>query len=80
MEEAIAQYMITLIDSHQSLDLAEAEFKRIIADDHELRTQYREWCQEYGSTERNGFYDFGEEYITNRESVWDSLSDFDDEE
>jgi hypothetical protein len=80
MKLDITDYITSLIDSHMSLDLAEAEFKRIIADDHELRQLYREWCQENGSSERNGFNDYAEEYLSGREAVWETLSDYDDQE
>ena len=52
----------------------------MIADDDELRRQYREWCRENGSTERYGFTDFCKEYLESQESVWDSLNNYDEEE
>lgn len=73
-------YFANLIEQHRSIDLAEDEFKRQISEDVELRSQYREWCEEYGHSLRNGFADFAEEYLENRESVWDSLTDYDDHE
>lgn len=73
-------YFVNLIEQHRSIDLAEDEFKRQISEDPELRSQYREWCDEYGHSQRNGFSDFAEEYLENRESVWDSLTDYDDHE
>ena len=38
-----------------SIDIAEAEFKKSIHEDPELRAAYRRWCDESGSTERNGY-------------------------
>ena len=55
------------------------EFHKMIADDPALRDQYRQWCHEIGNTERNGFRDYCNEYIENQESVWDSLTDYDNE-
>ena len=59
--------------------MAEAEFKRAIADDAELHALYREWCHENGSSERNGFLDYCDEYMESQDSKWDSLSEYDDE-
>lgn len=64
---------IQLLQSHGSVDMAEAELKRMLLDDDELHAEYHEWCQENGHTERHGFLDFAEEYIANQNSVWDSL-------
>lgn len=61
-----------------SIDMAEAEFKKMIGEDEHLHQLYREWCHEVGNTERMGFRDFCEEYLDNQESVWDSLdNDYD---
>lgn len=64
-----------LLRSYGSVDMAEAEFKRLLADDNELHDAYRQWCDENGHTERHGFLDYAEEYIANQNSVWDSLND-----
>lgn len=61
-----------------SVDIAEAEFKRMIAESPELRAEYRQWCHETGHTERRGFLDYADEYIDSQDSVWDSLKDYDD--
>ena len=64
---------------HQSgaIDIAEAEFKRMLADDNDLRNEYKDWCEEMGYSERKGFSEYAEEYISNREEKWDSLTDYD---
>lgn len=62
-----------LLQNCRSVDMAEAEFKRMLLDDDELHAEYHEWCVENGHTERHGFLDFAEEYIENQNSVWDSL-------
>lgn len=61
-----------------SLDIAEAEFRRMMLDDAEIRTAYRQWCDDNDTTDRRGFADYAEEYLRDRESVWDSLRDYDD--
>lgn len=73
-EEIIPNY----INTHDSLDIAEYEFKKALSDDHNLKTAYRNWCDEVGYTERSGFRDFASEYLENRDSVWDSLTDYDE--
>jgi len=74
--EELFQY---IINQHRSIDVADMEFHKMIADDPALRDQYRQWCHEVGNTERNGFRDYCNEYIDNQESVWDSLTDYDNE-
>ena len=80
MEDAfdITEYFNSLISQTGSIDIAEAEFKRAIAEDNELHTIYREWCHENGSSERNGFLDFCDEYMESQDSKWDSLNDYDE--
>lgn len=41
-----------------SADIAEAEFKKLIHEDPELKAAYREWCDEVGSSEKKGFLDY----------------------
>ena len=77
-EDQFTQFIINLIEEHHGSDLAEAEFKRILADDTERRDQCREWCDERGYAMRNGFRDFADEYSAERDSIWDSLEDYDD--
>lgn len=69
-----------LIINHKSVDIADSEFKKMIAEDNELRQLYKDWCHEVGSTERLGFRDFCHEYIENQESIWESLTDYDEEQ
>jgi hypothetical protein len=66
------------IEQTGSIDIAEAEFKKMIGEDDELHKSYRQWCQEVGSSERQGFFDYCDEYLETRNAVWDSLdNDFD---
>ena len=78
-EDDITQFFISLIDAHGSLDVAEAEFKRIIADDSELQAEYRAWCDDHSISERHGFSDFCEEYLERKESVWDVFDEYSDD-
>ena len=71
----ITDIFIDVLQQAGSVDMAEAEFKKMIGVDEEA---YREWCHEVGNNERNGFVDFCEEYLSDREEVWDNLSDFDE--
>lgn len=77
--EDITDYFISLLQEHRSVDIAEAEFKRAIAEDDELRAEYRQWCHEVGNSEKNGFVDFCKEYLEDQDQVWQSLSEYDDE-
>lgn len=58
-----------------SVDIARAEFTRLINEDDQLRAAYREWCAETGNTERNGFRDYCEEYLDGQSEKFDSLND-----
>lgn len=63
----------------RSVDIADAEFKKMIHEDHELREAYRDWCHEVGSSEKKGFLDYCEEYLDSQDSIWDTLNDYDNE-
>ena len=78
MDKDISEYFVSLIESSGAIDVAEAEFKRIVADDNDLRELYRQWCADTGTSERHGFSDFATEYMENREEVWNSLNDYDE--
>lgn len=76
--ENLIDYFIHIIKQSDSLDIAESEFKRSLIDDDDLRRQYREYCREIGTSEKNGFLDFCEEYMQDQDNVWNSLNDFDE--
>ena len=76
--EDITQLFIDILHQAESVDVAESDFKKMIDEDDELHRRYREWCHEVGSSERRGFLDFCDEYLSDRESVWDNLNDFDE--
>lgn len=78
--EEMTDLFVHIINQTDSLDMAESEFRRMLVDEPELRRQYREYCREVGSSERNGFKDFCEEYMQEQDNVWNSLSDFDNQE
>ncbi|MGM9851289.1 MAG: hypothetical protein ACI306_04015 [Muribaculaceae bacterium] len=76
--EDLTDYFISVIKQSGSIDIAESEFKRAISDDDDLRAKYREWCHQVGSSEKRGFLDFCDEYLASQDSVWDTLSDYDE--
>lgn len=76
--EDLTDYFISVIKQSGSIDIAESEFKRAISDDDVLRAKYREWCHQVGSSEKRGFLDFCDEYLASQDSVWDTLSDYDE--
>ncbi len=67
-----------IIHQNKSIDVAEYEFKKMIADDAELRENYKEWCHAVGSTEKQGFLDYCDEFKNSQDDIWDSLSDYDE--
>lgn len=58
--------------------MAEFEFKKAIHQDDEMRNAYRQWCNEVGSTEKNGFFDYCDEYLAEENDIWQNLNDFDE--
>lgn len=74
----LTELFINILHQADSVDVAESEFKKLIGEDDELHKQYRDWCHEVGNSERRGFLDFCEEYLSDRDQAWDSLNDFDE--
>ena len=74
----INELIKNLISQTGALDIAHSEFRRMIADDPDLRAEYKEWCEDMGYTERTGFLEYAEEHIRSQEEKWDSLTDYDD--
>lgn len=74
----ITELFNLIIHECDSIDVAESEFKRRLNEDEELKKSYMEWCHENGSSFRNGFLDYCEEYLEQRNSIWDSLTDYDE--
>lgn len=73
--DSITDLFDDLLQHCGSTDIAEAEFKKLIHEDHELKARYREWCDEVGSSEKRGFFDYCEEYFESQDSIWDNLKD-----
>lgn len=61
-----------------SIDIAESEFKRQINEDAEMKPLFKEWCEEMGYTERTAFADYCHEYLENHDSVFDTLTEYDE--
>lgn len=73
----ISNLIVSLLETHRSVDIANREFRRMIDDDDTLRNDYAQWCDDHGYTQRYGFQDFAETYIEGANSIWDSLTDYD---
>lgn len=69
----ITEVFDNLLATCGSVDIAEAEFKRLIYEDSELKEAYAVWCDENGSSEKRGFLDYADEYMDSRDSIWDNL-------
>lgn len=67
-----------ILNQSGSMDMAESDFRQRMVDDPELRKKYKEYCHEIGTSEKNGFREFCEEYISESNSVWQNLSDYDE--
>ncbi|MDE5967471.1 MAG: hypothetical protein K2G64_00060, partial [Muribaculaceae bacterium] len=77
-ETNITEFFDQIISQSGSYDIAEAEFKRLLADDPELKAEYSEWCETMSYTERMGFAIYCQEHHDNQGDVWESLNDFDE--
>jgi hypothetical protein len=75
----ITEVFLQVIDLSGSVDIADAEFKRMIHEDPELHDEYREWCDAVGSSEKNGFLDYCDEYLDNQHSIYETLTDDDND-
>ena len=78
--EEITEIFLAIINQSPSIDRAEAEFKRRLIDEPDLRLLYRTYCSEEGVSERRGFLDFCETYVEGQNEMWKSLDDFDNQE
>ena len=67
----IIQIFDSLIEQYGSIDIANNEFKKLIAEDENIFEEYSEWCHAVGSSEKRGFLDYCDEYK-------ESLKDFDE--
>ncbi len=72
------EFFKDLLTQYHSIDVAEDWFRRMMSDDEDLRREYKDWCDEYGYTEKHGFKDYCEEYLENQDSIWESLNDYDE--
>lgn len=74
----ITEIFRTVLAEAGSVDIADSEFKRMLADDPDLRTKYQEYCHDSGSSERRGFLDFCDEVMAEQDDVWNHLNEFEE--
>lgn len=70
----------TIIDQNRSIDFVESEFQRMLNDDAEIKAAYQEWCDDLGLSPKTGYIEYIEEIMESRNSVWDTLSEFGDDD
>lgn len=51
----------SLLSQFDIIDMADSEFARMCVDDVNLRTAYKEWCEENDLSPRNGFMSYAQE-------------------
>ncbi|MCF0214646.1 MAG: hypothetical protein HUK13_09495 [Muribaculaceae bacterium] len=76
----ITDIFAAILAEYGSVDIANDAFKKRLPEDAELREAYSEWCHSVGSSEKNGFLDYCEEYLDTQSSKYDSLSDYNDDD
>lgn len=74
----ITEFFHNLLSQYGSIDIANAELKKLLAEDDNLAAEYSEWCAAVGSSEKMGFLDFCEELLDDQQSIYDNLNDFDE--
>ncbi len=74
--EDITVFFEEILRTHGSLDFAEDAFRKLRAEDSELRQRYREWCQENGYSERHGFHEYCTQMLDREREAFDSLEDY----
>lgn len=67
-----------ILSRQRSVDMAESEFRMMIAEDPALRKQYRDWCKREGLTEKTGFIYYCNNYLDREEDRWEILADEED--
>ena len=74
----ITQIFDSLLQQYDGIDIANSEFRKMLNEDDALKEEYSEWCHAVGSSEKKGFLDYCEEYKASQDSIWDTLTDFDE--
>ena len=77
--EDITQVFDSYLAQYGSVDIAEAEFKKNLHEDPDLKAAYRKWCDEVGSSDKRGFFDSCDEYFNSQNDIWNTLSDYNDD-
>ena len=74
----IPDIITNLLTQFGSIDIAESEFKRLLYEDKEMKSAFKEWCEETGYKERTAFSEYANEYLEGHKSIFDTLSDYND--
>lgn len=69
----------TIIDQYRSVDVVESEFLRMLHEDMELRNAYEEWCTDMGYSPKTGYMEYIQDVFESENSIWDTLTEFEDE-
>ena len=48
----------------------------MVNEDDELKNEFKRWCEEFGYKERNAFRNYCQDYIQDHESIFDTLSEY----
>lgn len=69
----------SLVDRYRNPEEVERQFARLLQEDPRLREAYSEWCAELGYAPKWGYRERVREIFEQEGSVWDSLTEFEDE-
>lgn len=69
-----------IIDQHRSFDFVQSEVQRRLNEDPDFKEAYLEWCENLGLSPKTGYVELIEEILESRNSVWDTLSEFGDDD
>lgn len=69
-----------LLDDLRSVREANKEFIRQLESDNKMMAEFTDWCNENGYRRKNeALEELAESVLEQRESIWESLKDYDNE-
>lgn len=67
----ITEILRTLLDQHSQVTIVDREFERMLANDEDLKQDYKDWCEENGYELKSGYQEYLDELIESRDSLWE---------
>lgn len=71
----ISEIIRALLDQYSNTSEAEREFESMMNEDSQLKSDYKQWCDEMGYDNKTGYQDFIDELMQDRDEFWESMSE-----